>query len=126
MRSAEPYPCEALQTFTLPRLKLAENIFLFFVFIKLRGESLWSLNNIREIAFICATLIQFYKTLTTYDFRSQNPKDSFRQLVEKAIAQLEGAFACVFKSSLFPGECVATRRGSPLLVGKVKKQYGKN
>lgn len=49
--------------------------------------------------------------------RSGNPKDSFRQLVEKAIAQLEGAFACVFKSSLFPGECVATRRGSPLLVG---------
>jgi len=49
--------------------------------------------------------------------RSQNPKDSFRQLVEKAISQLEGAFACVFKSTLFPGECVATRRGSPLLVG---------
>lgn len=37
--------------------------------------------------------------------------------MEKAIAQLEGAFACVFKSTLFPGECVATRRGSPLLVG---------
>jgi glucosamine--fructose-6-phosphate aminotransferase (isomerizing) len=49
--------------------------------------------------------------------RSQNPKDSFRQLVEKTISQLEGAFACVFKSTLFPGECVATRRGSPLLVG---------
>eukprot|EP00088_Acartia_fossae_P025381 TRINITY_DN261_c0_g1_i4.p1 TRINITY_DN261_c0_g1~~TRINITY_DN261_c0_g1_i4.p1 ORF type:complete len:694 (-),score=222.96 TRINITY_DN261_c0_g1_i4:369-2450(-) len=49
--------------------------------------------------------------------RSQNPKDSFRQLVEKTCAQLEGAFACVFKSTLFPGECVATRRGSPLLVG---------
>jgi len=49
--------------------------------------------------------------------RSQNPKDSFRQLVEKTIAQLEGAFACVFKSTLFPGECVASRRGSPLLVG---------
>jgi len=49
--------------------------------------------------------------------RSQNQQDSFRQLVEKTIAQLEGAFACVFKSTLFPGECVATRRGSPLLVG---------
>jgi len=49
--------------------------------------------------------------------RSQNTSDSFRQLVEKTIAQLEGAFACVFKSTLFPGECVATRRGSPLLVG---------
>lgn len=29
----------------------------------------------------------------------------------------EGAFALAFKSIHFPGECVATRRGSPLLVG---------
>jgi glucosamine 6-phosphate synthetase-like amidotransferase/phosphosugar isomerase protein len=29
----------------------------------------------------------------------------------------EGAFALAFKSKHFPGECVATRRGSPLLVG---------
>lgn len=29
----------------------------------------------------------------------------------------EGAFALCFKSKHFPGECVATRRGSPLLVG---------
>lgn len=48
---------------------------------------------------------------------NQNPSDSFRQLVEKCIQQLEGAFACCFRSSLFPGELVATRRGSPLLVG---------
>jgi len=47
----------------------------------------------------------------------QNSSDNFRQLVSKTIAQLEGAFACVFKSTLFPGECVATRRGSPLVVG---------
>ena len=45
------------------------------------------------------------------------PGDSFRRLVEKCIQQLEGAFACCFKSSYFPGQCVATRRGSPLLVG---------
>jgi glucosamine--fructose-6-phosphate aminotransferase (isomerizing) len=29
----------------------------------------------------------------------------------------EGAFALAFKSKHFPGECVAARRGSPLLVG---------
>lgn len=29
----------------------------------------------------------------------------------------EGAFALAFKSKHFPDECVATRRGSPLLVG---------
>lgn len=42
---------------------------------------------------------------------------SFRELVEQVIQQLEGAFALVFKSSRFPGQCVASRRGSPLLVG---------
>nr|CDJ83743.1 Glutamine amidotransferase and Sugar isomerase (SIS) domain containing protein [Haemonchus contortus] len=45
------------------------------------------------------------------------PNFSFRQLVEVVIQQLEGAFALAFKSSKFPGQLVATRRGSPLLVG---------
>ena len=47
--------------------------------------------------------------------------ESHRELVEKAIQQLEGAFACCFKSKAFPGELVATRRGSPLLVA-IKSQ----
>ncbi|MFH4975212.1 hypothetical protein AB6A40_001921 [Gnathostoma spinigerum] len=45
------------------------------------------------------------------------PKFSFRQLVETTIQQLEGAFALAFKSIRFPGQLIATRRGSPLLVG---------
>lgn len=45
------------------------------------------------------------------------PDLSFREIVEQAIQQLEGAFALVFKSSKFPNQIVATRRGSPLLVG---------
>lgn len=48
---------------------------------------------------------------------TQHPGYSFRELVEHVISQLEGAFALCFKSTHFPGECVATRRGSPLLVG---------
>lgn len=45
------------------------------------------------------------------------PNLSFREIVEQAIQQLEGAFALVFKSIKFPNQVVATRRGSPLLVG---------
>jgi len=55
--------------------------------------------------------------------RSQNGHYTFRQLVEQTMSQLEGAFACVFKSTKYPGECVATRRGSPLLVG-IKAEAG--
>jgi len=47
----------------------------------------------------------------------QHPTYSFRELVEQVIQQLEGAFAIALKSKYFPGECVAARRGSPLLVG---------
>lgn len=67
----------------------------------------------------------------------QHPNYSFRELVEQVIQQLvscrrlslrrhfftlrnifqEGAFALAFKSVYYPNECVATRRGSPLLVG---------
>jgi len=47
----------------------------------------------------------------------QHPNYSFRELVEQVILQLEGAFALALKSKHFPGECVASRRGSPLLVG---------
>ncbi|VEN56013.1 unnamed protein product [Callosobruchus maculatus] len=50
-------------------------------------------------------------------FYQQHPNFSFRELVESVVRQLEGAFALCFKSKYFPGECVATRRGSPLLVG---------
>ncbi|KAJ8942939.1 hypothetical protein NQ318_003825 [Aromia moschata] len=50
-------------------------------------------------------------------FYKQHPNYSFRELVECVVQQLEGAFALCFKSKFFPGECVATRRGSPLLVG---------
>ncbi|XP_075889070.1 glutamine--fructose-6-phosphate aminotransferase [isomerizing] 2 [Nelusetta ayraudi] len=51
-----------------------------------------------------------------YDNR-ESDSVSFSTLVERVIQQLEGAFALVFKSRHFPGEAVATRRGSPLLIG---------
>lgn len=47
----------------------------------------------------------------------EHPNYSFRELVEQVVQQIEGAFALAFKSVNYPGECVATRRGSPLLVG---------
>ncbi|XP_056587989.1 glutamine--fructose-6-phosphate aminotransferase [isomerizing] 2 [Triplophysa dalaica] len=56
-----------------------------------------------------------------YDNR-ENDFVSFSTLVDRVIQQLEGAFALVFKSIHFPAEAVATRRGSPLLIG-VRSQY---
>lgn len=52
-----------------------------------------------------------------HHFHEQHKDYSFRELVENVVKQLEGAYALAFKSKHFPGECVATRRGSPLLIG---------
>ncbi|XP_002736444.1 glutamine--fructose-6-phosphate aminotransferase [isomerizing] 1-like [Saccoglossus kowalevskii] len=60
--------------------------------------------------------------LIKYLYDTHETKDvTFRELVEDVVQQLEGAFALVFKSVHFPGEAVATRRGSPLLVGIAAK-----
>ncbi|KAJ1503695.1 glutamine--fructose-6-phosphate transaminase (isomerizing) [Coelomomyces lativittatus] len=42
---------------------------------------------------------------------------NFTSLVKAVVKELEGAFALIFKSVHFPNEIVATRRGSPLLIG---------
>ncbi|KAJ1349690.1 Glucosamine--fructose-6-phosphate aminotransferase 1 [Parelaphostrongylus tenuis] len=53
----------------------------------------------------------------TQHIHDRYPEFSFRQVVEVVVQQLEGAFALAFKSSNFPGQLVATRRGSPLVFG---------
>ncbi|XP_070316607.1 glutamine--fructose-6-phosphate aminotransferase [isomerizing] 2 isoform X1 [Odocoileus virginianus] len=61
--------------------------------------------------------------LIKYVFDNRETEDvTFSALVERVIQQLEGAFALVFKSIHYPGEAVATRRGSPLLIG-VRSKY---
>ncbi|RKP20552.1 isomerising glucosamine-fructose-6-phosphate aminotransferase [Rozella allomycis CSF55] len=49
--------------------------------------------------------------------KAQGKTPSFTSLVKAVIKELEGAFAFIFKSVHFPHEMVATRRGSPLLIG---------
>lgn len=45
------------------------------------------------------------------------------QVVVEVLRQLEGAYALIFKSSHYPNEIVACKRGSPMLLGvKVRKR----
>ncbi len=39
------------------------------------------------------------------------------QLIMEVMTQLEGAYALLIKSSHYPGELVACKRGSPLILG---------
>ncbi|KAJ3159699.1 glutamine--fructose-6-phosphate transaminase (isomerizing) [Irineochytrium annulatum] len=52
-----------------------------------------------------------------YDSQKGNKALTMTALVKAVAKELEGAFAMILKSTHFPHEMVATRRGSPLLVG---------
>ncbi|KAK4952056.1 glutamine--fructose-6-phosphate transaminase (isomerizing) [Elasticomyces elasticus] len=47
----------------------------------------------------------------------QHPSIDFTNLVKAVIKELQGAFGLLLKSVHFPGEVVAARKGSPLVVG---------
>lgn len=42
---------------------------------------------------------------------------NFCSLVKQVLKEIQGAYALIFKSPFFPGQVIATRRGSPLLIG---------
>lgn len=46
-----------------------------------------------------------------------NPATDFTNLAKLVVKELEGAFALLIKCVHFPGELIATRQGSPLLIG---------
>ncbi|KAF9403990.1 glutamine--fructose-6-phosphate transaminase (isomerizing), partial [Podila epigama] len=52
-----------------------------------------------------------------WDSQKGNKQLTFTDLIKGVVKELEGAFAMIFKSVHFPNEVVATRRGSPLLIG---------
>ncbi|PRP79366.1 glucosamine-fructose-6-phosphate aminotransferase 2 [Planoprotostelium fungivorum] len=47
----------------------------------------------------------------------KQPTTDFRTLMVEVAHLLDGAFAIIIKSSRFPGEAVAVKRGSPLILG---------
>ncbi|XP_059096844.1 glutamine--fructose-6-phosphate aminotransferase [isomerizing] 2-like isoform X2 [Tigriopus californicus] len=50
-------------------------------------------------------------------FYEQTPNATFPDVVEQVCQVLDGAYALIFMSSLFPNEVVATKCGSPLIIG---------
>ena len=49
--------------------------------------------------------------------RAAGRTPTFYALIKAVIRELEGAFALIIKSTHYPNELVATRRGSPLIIG---------
>ncbi|ORY24309.1 putative glutamine-fructose-6-phosphate transaminase [Naematelia encephala] len=72
----------------------------------------------RGYAFRTDTDTEAVAVLCKYVWDTQPPlRSNFTELIKTVVKELEGSFAFVFKSTHFPDEIVAARRGSPLLIG---------
>ncbi|KAJ6031562.1 glutamine--fructose-6-phosphate transaminase (isomerizing) [Penicillium herquei] len=49
--------------------------------------------------------------------RSQRPDIGFLELVRTVVGRLQGSFGMLIKSSSYPNQVIATRKGSPLIIG---------
>ncbi|KAH0794226.1 glutamine--fructose-6-phosphate aminotransferase [isomerizing] 1 isoform X2 [Histomonas meleagridis] len=75
------------------------------------GEAIFNSETDTEV--IAKLALYVYKKLE----QEHGKKPTFISVVDNTLKLLNGAFACVFKSTLYPQECVATRRSSPLFLG---------
>ncbi|XP_059488997.1 glutamine--fructose-6-phosphate aminotransferase [isomerizing] 2-like isoform X2 [Neocloeon triangulifer] len=103
-QNAHPQRSDTENTFCLVHNGIITNYKDIKLFLAKKG---YTFESDTDTEIIAKLMLHIYKS---------HPQNTFQEIVEQCIQQLEGAFAVCFKSKLFPGECVASRRGSPLLV----------
>lgn len=105
--NSHPHPSNPQNTFAVVHNGIITNYSELKTFLQGKGHVFLSATDTEVIS----KLIQYHYDLDT------KKQFGFRDIVEKAVVQLEGAFAIVVKGTPFPNEAVACRRGSPLLIG---------
>eukprot|EP00884_Botryococcus_braunii_P022432 jgi/Botrbrau1/8873/Bobra.50_2s0029.1 len=71
----------------------------------------------RGVKFESDTDTEVIPKLLKYIYDDQNGKITFTEVVMDVVKQLEGAWGLLIKSAHYPGEMVACKRGSPLILG---------
>jgi len=113
--NCHPHMSNANREFTVVHNGIITNYRELRTFLSGKGYTFISETDTESIAI----LIQYI-----YDQYKQKGEDvTFVTLVEDTMSHLKGSFALVFKSSHYPNQLVATRLGSPLLVGIKKQEF---
>ena len=115
--NAHPHTSGPLSEFVVVHNGIITNYRALRDFLKAHGNTFVSETDTEVVPKLCSYV---YKKLSK-DQKSNAAQDpsrvSFCEVIFEVMAKLEGAFALLTKSTHYPGELVACKRGSPLIMG---------
>ena len=76
------------------------------------------------LPYVCLCLFVWTSSVSADEasYSSRTPNAAMVQLIMEVAKHLEGAYALLIKSTAYPGELVACKRGSPLILGIKARQ----
>ncbi|KAI8999526.1 hypothetical protein BC832DRAFT_564513 [Gaertneriomyces semiglobifer] len=110
VRNCHPHRSDPKNEFTVVHNGIITNYKELRTILEKFGFVFESDTDTEAVAKLCKYIFDTQKTTMGHTL-------SFTGLVKAVCKELDGAFALFFKSSHFPGEMIAARRGSPLLIG---------
>lgn len=108
--NCHPQPSDVKNQFVVVHNGIITNYRELKMFLKAEGESFKSDTDTE----IIAKLFNYY-----YE---KDPELEFYQLTKEVLYQLQGSYGLMVKSVHYPNEIIATRKGSPLLIGVKTEQ----
>lgn len=108
--NCHPQPSDVLNQFVVVHNGIITNYRELKTFLKNEGETFKSDTDTE----IIAKLFNYY-----YE---KDPELEFYQLTKEVLYQLQGSYGLMIKSVHYPNEIIATRKGSPLLIGVKTEQ----
>ncbi|KND03342.1 glutamine-fructose-6-phosphate transaminase (isomerizing) [Spizellomyces punctatus DAOM BR117] len=110
VRNCHPHRSDPKNEFTVVHNGIITNYKELRTILEKFGFEFESDTDTEAVAKLCKYIYDTQKT-------TMGSTLTFTGLVKAVCKELDGAFALIFKSAHFPGELVAARRGSPLLIG---------
>mmetsp|Transcript_5978 Transcript_5978/g.15895 ORF Transcript_5978/g.15895 Transcript_5978/m.15895 type:complete len:698 (-) Transcript_5978:1845-3938(-) len=108
--NSHPHISDEGSEFTVVHNGILTNYKFLKEFLVKHGETFVSETDTEVIPKLCKFIFQGLR-------KTEGEKVPFSKLVMEVLKKLEGAYALLFKSKHYPGEMVACKRGSPLILG---------
>ena len=115
--NAHPHTSGPLCEFVVVHNGIITNYRALREFLKAHGDTFVTDTDTEVVPKLCSHVYKKLNEDQKSDAVKSAPRTSFCEIVFEVLAKLDGAFALLIKSTHYPDQLVACKRGSPLIMG---------